>query len=281
MALSAEIINVLGDPVQDRQDALVAAIRAGHYQHIIVATGAGISTNAGIPDYRSSTGLFASIVGQYGLSNPEDVFSRRSNVDLSPIFEQFTNAEPTPAHIFCKWLHTQGWLRRVYTQNIDGLHQKAGLPEEMVVEFHGSIKESNVTLYGDTIQTSVIEQTVEDFELNPIPVDLIIVMGTSLQVAPFCAIPNLVLPTCPRVLVDLCPSNAFRNSFVKRKPTYDCMYDCSAPAPRSTCTFRKGRRKRVVSLRPQWVGRSKWTTQYIIAMDCDAWVQSILPAPIS
>lgn len=87
---------------------------------------------------------------------PENLLSR-SFVDKYKVFEHpvylkhrksFENAIPTPSHHFCKWSNEKGWLVRVYTQNIDGLHHKSGLPDDKIVEYHGSLNKNNVILYG-------------------------------------------------------------------------------------------------------------------------------------
>lgn len=112
----------------------------GDFKNIIVLTGAGISTNAGIPDYRSANGMLRMF----------------TNSQISDeLYNKMKNAKPTIGHNFCKYLHDKGWLRRVYTQNIDGLHQKAGLSEDMIVEFHGSIYKNNVVLYDQPIADNV------------------------------------------------------------------------------------------------------------------------------
>ena len=53
---------------------------------------------------------------------------------------------PTATHHFCAWLHKRGWLKRVYTQNVDGLHTHStvGLPEELVCEVHGALRDAGV-----------------------------------------------------------------------------------------------------------------------------------------
>ncbi len=103
------------------------------YKNIVILSGAGVSTNSGIPDYRSATGIFK----QMNLSDPEAFFSR-GNPHAKEAYEQFSQiilkAPPTSSHKFAKWLNDNGVLRRVYTQNIDGLYQKAGLPKEKLVE---------------------------------------------------------------------------------------------------------------------------------------------------
>lgn len=177
-------------------------------------------------------------------------------------------AEPTPTHMFCKYLYDHKWLRRIYTQNIDGLHQKAGVPDDYVVEYHGSILKNNVVLYGDKISDEVTKQTIEDFN-GLVPIDLMLVMGTSLQVAPFCAIPNLVNKSCVRILVDINPKNAFKNDWSIKKFNPEEMYT----SPPSLSVIKIG--NRVVSLRPQWAKPEKWRNQYIIQSDCDLWVALI------
>lgn len=253
-------------------------ILAGEFKNIIVVTGAGVSTNAGIPDYRSTSGIFSELMKAFPqASSPSDLFSREfveeHNVYDHPIYKDrikvIENAKPTLSHKFCKFLYNKGWLRRVYTQNIDGLHQKAGLPEELVVEYHGSLLKNNVVLYGDSISDKVEKQTVIDF-VESDSTDLILIMGTSLQVAPFCAIPNLVKKSCVRVLVDIKPQNAFINNWSTGRRTLEEMYGLGP----GNSTVKIG--SRIVSLKPQWDPHSKWKDQHIITSDCDDWVQSML-----
>jgi NAD-dependent SIR2 family protein deacetylase len=252
-------------------------IASGEFKNIIIVTGAGISVNAGIPDYRSVTGTFAELLKIFPQAeNPSNLFSRafieKYDVHNHPVYIEkiklIEQAEPTPTHIFCKYLYDNKWLRRIYTQNIDGLHQKAGVPDNYVVEYHGSILKNNMVLYGDAIPGMATRQTIDDFT-NPIPVDLMLVMGTSLQVAPFCAIPNLVNKSCVRILVDINPKNAFTNDWSIQKNNPDEMYK----SPTSLSTIKIG--NRVVSLRPQWQKPGKWKDQYVITSDCDVWVSNI------
>jgi NAD-dependent SIR2 family protein deacetylase len=265
--------------------SITETIASGKFKRIIVVTGAGVSTNSGIPDYRSKTGLFAELLAEFPqIKSPESLFSR-SLVTKYKIYDHeiykdriqvVKNAIPTCTHMLCKWLSDKGWLVRIYTQNIDGLHQKAGLPEEMVVEYHGSLIKDNVILYGDSIAQSALDQTAADFINNTDPIDLILVMGTSLQVSPFCAIPNLVNKSCTRILVDICPENAMKNdwSVIKRQP--ECLYDLRTTM-RSKSYIKFGKRK--VTLRPQWGHNSRWKSQYIIKSDCDVWSNEILNGP--
>jgi len=106
----------------------------------IVFTGAGISTESGIPDFRSPGGIWERF-------DPDDftyekflgdVQSRRKQWRL---FRQLSlTAEPNPAHHAIARLYHQGRLDCVITQNVDSLHQKAGMPEDRVLELHGSAR---------------------------------------------------------------------------------------------------------------------------------------------
>lgn len=133
----------------------------------------------------------------------------------------------------------------------------------MVVEYHGSV-------INDNIPEEVYNNVIKDFITNSESIDLLIVLGSSLQVAPFCALPNLVPKSCTRILVDLCPENAMSNNWSKIKYGSIDMYN-NRSNPKSDVKF--GKRK--VSLRPDWRKHSKWKSQYIITSDCDTWVNKI------
>lgn len=106
--------------------------------------GAGISTAAGIPDFRTpGTGLYSNLA-RLNLPYPEAVFdiSYFKN-DPKPFYmladELFPSKfTPTRFHAFMRLVHTKGALRRVFTQNIDTLERIAGVPGDKVVEAHGS-----------------------------------------------------------------------------------------------------------------------------------------------
>ena len=110
--------------------------------NIVFFGGAGVSTESGIPDFRSESGIFKSLE-KYG-DRPENLVSHTyfSN-HTEKFFEYyrdtlvFNDAEPNPAHLKLAELEKNGKLRAVITQNIDGLHQKAG--SNNVLELHGSI----------------------------------------------------------------------------------------------------------------------------------------------
>jgi NAD-dependent deacetylase len=109
---------------------------------VIVFTGAGISTESGIPDFRSPGGIWSrydpdDFTIQKFLSSP----SARKNIwKMSAESGLLTEAEPNPAHYAIAELYQLGKLDCVITQNIDNLHQKAGVPEDRVFELHGNTR---------------------------------------------------------------------------------------------------------------------------------------------
>ena len=181
--------------------------------------GAGVSTESGIPDFRSPDGLYAQ---KYGDVPPEQMISR-SYFDVHP--EQFfefyfdrmiaREAQPNRAHLKLAELEADGTLSAVITQNIDGLHQKAGSKAvyelhgsvlrnycmgcgrfydlDAEIEFHeqapdgiprcpecGSISKPDVVLYEEGLDGHVIEQSINAIQRA----DLLVIAGTSLAVYP-------------------------------------------------------------------------------------------------
>ena len=109
-------------------------------EKIVFFGGAGVSTESGIPDYRSVDGLYnqkyknppeVMLSRSFFVENPEEFFSFYKNKMM------YLEAKPNPAHIFLAELEKQGKLTGIVTQNVDGLHQKAG--SKRVFELHGSI----------------------------------------------------------------------------------------------------------------------------------------------
>jgi len=175
----AKVAAKLREPLSE--DMLFEQIARGEFRNIVVCTGAGVSTAAGIPDFRSSGGLFEYIRSEWGcrypevLSAPEELLSRHfANThadawdrDIEPWLRsmKWNDAKPTATHWFCSWLHRQGWLRRVYTQNVDGLHvhPELGLPSDVVVECHGALRDASIVLYGDSLPHHFEEMCNLDF----------------------------------------------------------------------------------------------------------------------
>lgn len=109
-------------------------------KNIVFFGGAGVSTESNIPDFRSTDGLYNQeyayppetiLSHSFYKKKPEEFFKFYRNKMLFP------NAQPNAAHKALARLEQQGKLKAVITQNIDGLHQKAGSRE--VLELHGSV----------------------------------------------------------------------------------------------------------------------------------------------
>ena len=116
-------------------------------QPVIVLTGAGISTESGVPDFRSPTGIWAQFdpleyatLGAFH-ADPEKVWRF-----YAPRFDMLGAAEPNRAHRVLAEFERRGLVRAVITQNIDRLHELAG--SEDVVEVHGSIRTSSCLACG-------------------------------------------------------------------------------------------------------------------------------------
>lgn len=109
-------------------------------KNILVLTGAGMSTESGIPDFRSKNGLYSKKIKGF---DPERVVSLRFFLERPDVFydffkEQFASfdVQPNRGHkILAQW-EAKGLVRHIVTQNVDGLHQKAG--SKNVLEVHGT-----------------------------------------------------------------------------------------------------------------------------------------------
>jgi NAD+-dependent protein deacetylase SIR2 len=203
--------------------------------------GAGISTSAGIPDFRSpDTGLYANLA-RLNLPYPEAVFDIsffRQNPDpfYALAHELYPGKfRPTITHSFIRLLHEKGLLLKCFTQNIDCLEREAGVLDEDIVEAHGSFatqrcidckKEFPRSLMVQKIEEKAVprclnvqcnglvkpdivffgESLPESFFRNralPARADLAIIMGTSLSVAPFSSLPEYCEEGTPRLLINM------------------------------------------------------------------------------
>jgi NAD-dependent deacetylase len=125
------------------QEAIIAAVRGwiDAARRIVALTGAGISTDSGIPDFRGPQGLWTknpeaekmATIGYY-MSDPE-VRQRSWRMWLEMGIERL---EPNAGHRALVSLEQRGLLDTLITQNVDGLHQKAGLSQSAIVEIHGT-----------------------------------------------------------------------------------------------------------------------------------------------
>ncbi|MEW6382276.1 MAG: Sir2 family NAD-dependent protein deacetylase [bacterium] len=214
---------------------------------IIVITGAGISTAAGIPDFRSpGTGLYYNLQ-KYHLPYPEAIFDIDYFVHHpEPFFELARellpgNYQPTIAHRFIRMLEEEGKLLRNYTQNIDGLEKAAHI--QRVIACHGTFQTATCLSCGRKYQLSDIEKDIgagkvpsctchpqsvikpdivffgealpdaffKSAALDIPQADLLLVMGTSLNVYPVAGLVDVVAPDCPIIMVNkTAPPPAFR-----------------------------------------------------------------------
>jgi NAD-dependent deacetylase len=138
MVRSAPAADARPTPVTDAE-RLAALLSEAGAAGTVVFTGAGVSTESGIPDFRSPGGIwsrYAPIDYVDYLRDPE--MRRESWRRGLHTYPPVAAAEPNAAHLaIAEWWRT-GLLQGVVTQNIDGLHQKAGLAGEAVVELHGN-----------------------------------------------------------------------------------------------------------------------------------------------
>jgi NAD-dependent deacetylase len=111
---------------------------------IVVLTGAGISTDSGIPDFRGPQGVWTKDPAAQRNSNITDYIADpavRRRVWQTRLTSPAWTAQPNPGHLAIVDLEHQGRLHLVATQNIDGLHQLAGNDPALVVELHGTMRE--------------------------------------------------------------------------------------------------------------------------------------------
>ena len=165
--------------------------------NIVFFGGAGVSTESGIPDFRSVDGLY----NQQYKYPPETILSHTFFLSETAEFYRFyrakmlaLDAQPNAAHLKLAEWEREGKCRAVVTQNIDGLHQKAGSKE--VLELHGSVLRNYCTgipkcSCGGTIKPDVVlyEEGLDSYTINKSveyisKADMLIIGGTSLAVYP-------------------------------------------------------------------------------------------------
>lgn len=177
--------------------------------YVVVLTGAGMSTESGVPDFRSAKGIWKDV-------NPMKLASTKALKHNKEAFytfykqrvEQLQGCAPNIGHtILVKW-EEKGWIQSIITQNVDRFHQEAG--SKRVHELHGDIRtlhcltcqktyqsdkyleeegqictcggflRPNVVLFGEMLPIEAVEGATDDI----MTCDLLIVLGSSLQVSP-------------------------------------------------------------------------------------------------
>ncbi|KAL4760490.1 SIR2 family NAD-dependent protein deacylase [Aspergillus foveolatus] len=219
-------------------EAVAKYVKEKPVRRVVVMVGAGISTAAGIPDFRSpDTGIYANLV-HLDLPDPEAVFDisffRQNPKPFYALARELAPGQyrPTLAHSFVKLLYDKGKLLKHFTQNIDCLERLAGVPGDMIIEAHGSFATQRCieckTAYPDDLMKEAIAKgevpncaecqglvkpdivffgealpsAFFDNRTLPETADLCIVMGTSLSVQPFASLPSFVADGVPRVLIN-------------------------------------------------------------------------------
>ncbi|MEW5803919.1 MAG: Sir2 family NAD-dependent protein deacetylase [bacterium] len=209
--------------------------------NIMVLTGAGVSTSAGIHDFRSpGTGLYYNLQ-RYNLPYPEAIFEIDYFINHpEPFFELAKellpgNYKPTLTHRFIQMLEEEGKLLRNYTQNIDGLEAAAGI--QKVVACHGTFRTATCLSCGKKYQLADIEKEIRAghvprcacnpesiikpdivffgsmlpsvfFDLVPQDLsktDLLLVIGTSLNVYPVAGLVDAVRSDCQIIIINKTP----------------------------------------------------------------------------
>ncbi len=135
---------------------------------IVGFTGAGISTESGVPDFRSPEGVWAQ---NRIVDFQEFVSSEAGCVDYwrqkAAAWPAMRDAQPNAGHYAFFELHRQGRLAALITQNIERLHQRSGLPADKVFELHGTTTEAACLTCGDRITSDEACRRIEDGEQAP------------------------------------------------------------------------------------------------------------------
>lgn len=220
-------------------------------KNIVFFGGAGVSTESGIPDFRSANGIY----NKYNTKiSPEDILSHNFFYQHPRDFYSFykdkmlyLDVEPNITHYKLAELERKGKLSGIVTQNIDGLHQKAG--SNNVIELHGTIHDNycvkcgkhydvnkiveskdnyplcdcgylirpDVTLYDERLNMEKFNQAIDLIS----KADMLIIGGTSLTVMPAC---NLIYDFCGDHLVIINKSSLNEKSMIN--PDCDIIFNC-------------------------------------------------------
>ena len=151
------------DPTVEAARALVTPAA-----RIVGFTGAGISTESGVPDFRSPNGVWAQ---NRIVDFQEFVSSEAGRIEYwrqkALAWPAMRDAQPNAGHRAFVELHRQGRLDALVTQNIERLHQRSGLPADKVLELHGTTTEAVCLACGDRITSDEACRRIEDGEKAP------------------------------------------------------------------------------------------------------------------
>lgn len=208
----------------DAAEAFADLVREA--RRVLVFTGAGMSTESGVPDFRSARGLYGD--ASIELLASREGFERRFDEWLAFYrgrIAQLQEIQPNDGHRVIARLQASGKVGTVITQNVDGLHVRAGATE--VVELHGRIYECHcegcgavipserylddahlrcacggknrpsVVLFGESLPEGAIQRAL----LGALTSDLVVVLGSSLQVAPANMVPQVAQENGARLVI--------------------------------------------------------------------------------
>ncbi len=213
-----------------------AADMLKHAKYAIVLTGAGISTDSGIPDFRSpKTGLWnqkdAHVLTEPGAFEKHLDFFWKVGYKIG---KTLLKAKPNAGHlVIAKWMK-QGLVKSITTQNVDGLHQKAGSEEDRIIELHGNAAETrcifcrgyyslkrvmalykeagrkppncivcaaplkpNVVLFGEGVPLNALR----DAQAEAVKADVVLLIGSSSVVYPANYLPVMVAKNGGKVII--------------------------------------------------------------------------------
>jgi len=224
----------ISSPVVSDLDTIAGWLRNAN--HVVVLTGAGISTESGIPDFRGPNGVWTKDPAaektaqlEYYMGDP-DV---RRRAWQNRVKGNYFSAEPNAAHRALVDLEKKGALHFLVTQNVDGLHHAAGQSPELIVEIHGNVREVKCMTCGwrgpmeaalDRVRAGeddpacehcggILKSATISFGENLVAEDLdrarreaaradvFLALGTSLVVYPAAALPEVALRTGARLVV--------------------------------------------------------------------------------
>ncbi len=225
---------VLHQQLQDAAELMKQA------QRIVALTGAGISTESGIPDFRSPGSIWQqqpTVSYQDFIIKPEarqQYWQTRRNLSA-----QVLTARPNAAHLALADLERKKRLLGIVTQNFDGLHQDAGNNPKHIVELHGTSRAAACTHCGQRSSIQELQQRIDAGEIDPLcpncggflkaatilfgqrvpdteliqarelalSCDLFLVVGSSLKVNPAATLPRLALKNdVPLIIINLQPT---------------------------------------------------------------------------
>jgi len=228
---------------------LVQGIKEKKFRRIVFLTGAGISVSAGIPDFRSESGIYAQL-GKCDLPYPEAIFEIGYFKEHPETFYKLAKAimnykaQPTVAHNFIRMIADEGLLLANFTQNVDGLEIDAGVDQKYLIEAHGHLRSAHCAECSKEHDVEELKKFIQEEKIyrctscngpvkpdiiffgEALPAnfytsvqklaegDLVIVMGTSLRVFPFASLVGMIEEKVPIVLINRENTSIKRENFL-------------------------------------------------------------------